>query len=80
MSRFAGALVSWNLEDEDGEPIPADLAGVLSNDFDLNLELIGAWLDAASGAATPLGRPSTSGSPSLEASLPMDPLSPSQAS
>lgn len=39
-----------------------------------------AWIDEISGVSAPLDSGSTDGQPSLEASLPMEPLSLSQAS
>jgi hypothetical protein len=73
--RFADRLVSWNLEDDDDQPIPATIEGLYSQDLDFILQIILAWLDAVGGVTAPLGQPSTSGSRSLEEQLPMDPLS-----
>lgn len=74
---FAGALVGWNLEEEDGTPIPATLSGALDQDFDFTFMLIESWMDAMTGVVAPLVARSTSGGPSAEASLPMETLSPS---
>jgi hypothetical protein len=86
---FAGALVSWNLEDderdEDGKltgrdiPVPATLEGLLTQDFDFVMDVISAWMDAVTGvpddAPGDLGKDFASGVTFPEASLPMDPLS-----
>lgn len=77
---FATALLSWNLETEDGDPIPADLDQLRSLDLDLTLAVIRAYLDAISDVPAPLDEPSPSGGPSLEASIPMAPLSESPVS
>lgn len=77
---FAKQLVTWNLEDDDGRPVPADLDGIKSQDLPFMWEILEGWIDATSGVAAPLGESSSSGKPSLEASLPMEPLSPSRAS
>jgi hypothetical protein len=79
---LAGALVSWNAEDEDTEePIPADLDGIKGQDLDFNLKVINAWTDAIAGVSTPLPETSSAGQPSaLEASIPMDSPSESLAS
>ena len=77
---FAGALISWNLEADDGTPVPATLEGMTSQDYELCLEVIRAYIDAINGVPAPLDEPSPSGEPSLEASLPMEPLSQSLAS
>lgn len=79
-SGFAGALVDWNLEDDGGTPVPATLEGLYSQDFDFALEIIVGWMESIAGVPGPLDKPSSSGSPSLEASLPMEPLSVVQAS
>lgn len=74
-SGFADALVSWNVEKEDGTAVPADLAGIKAQDFDFMFTVIMAWMDAIAGVAAPLGRTSNSGSAALEASIPMAPSS-----
>lgn len=58
-SRFAASLLSWNLDDEKGEPVPADLDGVTSQDFDFILEVTLAWMDAIA-AVDPTSRPAAS--------------------
>lgn len=80
LERFAEVLISWNLEDEDDEPIPATLEGLLSQDIAFVMDIVQAWADAVSGVPAPLDGRSPSGDPSLAASIPMDALSPSLAS
>lgn len=77
---FAGVLVSWNLQSEEGEPVPATVDGLMGEDFDFVMMVIQAWIEAVTGVSAPLDQPSSSGSPSLVGSLPMEPLSPSRAS
>lgn len=74
---FAEALVSWNLEDEDGEKVPATLEGVRAQDLDFMLPIIVAWQEAIAAVAPPLPSSSNGGATSLERSIPMAPLSPS---
>jgi len=74
---FAGYLVSWNLEEDDGTPVPATLEGLRVQDLAFVFSIIDAWLDSIGEVAGPLGQSSNAGSPSLVASLPMEPLSPS---
>jgi hypothetical protein len=75
---FAGELVSWNAEDEDGIPVPATMEGIRSQDLDLSLKIIDAWTDAIAGVSVPLPETSSAGQPSaLEASIPM--ASPSES-
>ena len=76
---FAKSLLSWNVED-DGVPIPATLEGAKTLEPDFLLEIMDAWMDAVNGVDAPLGKPSEDGDPSLVASIPMEPLSESQAS
>lgn len=52
MSDFAAVLVSWDLEDENGVPIPATLEGLLSQDLEFGTTLAGAWLDLVNGEAS----------------------------
>lgn len=87
---FAERLVSWNVTDDDGLPVPATLAGVRSQDFAQVIRIIMAWMTAASGVGEGLGKASTGGGlgpsspgltplPPLGLDLPMEPL-PSPAS
>ncbi len=43
---FAKHLVSWNLEDEHGKPVPATYKGVITQEFGFVLDIIKAWMDA----------------------------------
>ena len=74
---FADRLVSWNLEEDDGSPVPATLAGVTDQDMGFMIALITTWIDAVSSVDTPLPPASANGqSPAPEASLPTETLSP----
>lgn len=82
---FADALVSWNYEEEDPEtgdriPVPANMDGLLTLDVDFAFQIVTAWQSAVMGVSGPLGKRSPSGDRSLEASLPMEPLSPNPPS
>jgi hypothetical protein len=77
---FASALVSWNLEDEDGAPVPATLEGIRSLEVDFTLKIMNAWLDAVNGVSAPLDPSSSGGLPSVVGSIPMETLSASLAS
>lgn len=77
---FADALVSWNAEDKDGNPIPMTADGVLSLGHRFNVRVMDAWTDALVGISAPLPQTSSDGQPSLEASIPMDVPSESLAS
>lgn len=77
---FAQALIKWNMEDLDDKPIPATREGIGQVDLELMLAIAMAWLQTIFGVSEDLGKDSSSGEPSLEASLPMEPLSQSLAS
>lgn len=62
-------LVSWNLEDERGVPVPETAQGIDDQDFDLILKIIENWLDQITGPDAELGKGSPSG-----ASFPGQPL------
>lgn len=77
---FADGLVSWDLEDDNDQPIPATYEELIKQDEDFLSCLLDAWFPAVKGVDGNLGDGSSSGDPSLEASIPMEPLSASQAS
>lgn len=72
LEMFANALVSWNAQDEDGQPIPATMDGMLDQDVDWVLTVVLAWFDAMVSVPDPLERKSTSGKQYPEVSIPMD--------
>src|SRR5215472_683650 len=53
---FARCLVSWNLEEDDGAPVPATAGGVADQDMGFMISLILSWMDAVAGMGgdTPL--------------------------
>lgn len=77
---LAERIVSWNLEDENDQPVPTTLAAILEEDDDLILDIINRWTDAVSAVRAPLQQSSPSGEPSLVESVPMEALSESLAS
>jgi hypothetical protein len=69
-------LVSWNVEDEQGNPVPCTFEGVCTQDGAMVLAIINALRQASSGVPDPLPQSSPSGEPSPVASaIPMEPLS-----
>lgn len=78
--RFEKVLQSWNVEDDNGEPVPATAAGLLGLEHHFGIEIVDAWVTVLLGVPDPLEQPSDDGSLSLVESLPMEPLSPSRAS
>lgn len=63
---FARKLVTWNLIDDDDEPVPASLDGLLTQELDFIVGLITAYGAAMTKAPPPLPATSPSGSPSPE--------------
>lgn len=75
-----GLLVDWNLEDSlSGDPIPLTRAGLLGPGCDPPLlwAIAAAITSAVASVRAPLPATSSGGDPSLEASMPMETLSPS---
>lgn len=66
---FAGALSEWNLENEDGTPVPATLEGVEGQDLDFVVAVIMEWMKALVGVSPPLPVTSDSGETSPAGSL-----------
>lgn len=80
---MADRLISWNLEEEDGTPVPTTQEAVLAQDQALMLAILDGWIGKLNKEAevpTPLEPSSPAGEPFPEASLPMEPLSESLAS
>ena len=81
LGMFAQVLESWNTEDrKTGDPVPATLEGLLSQDSDFVLAIIGAWLTGTLQADDDLGKDLPSGETSAEELIPMEPLSESPPS
>ncbi|GAA2360806.1 hypothetical protein Cme02nite_38130 [Catellatospora methionotrophica] len=80
-------IVWWNLEDPNpddpdgpGIPVPITPEALEGQDFPLVMAVMTAIREATTAVAAPLGPSSSSGDQPLEASLPMDELSPSPTS
>ena len=55
------ALKSWNVEDRDGNPVPATGEGMLTQESKLVWAIIGQWLEIVTSADAPLAPPSKDG-------------------
>ena len=71
---MAKSLVSWNLEDEKGKPVPANAKGIDDQELELLLAIMEAWMDAMIGVDEDLGKGSTSGASSPAPPLTMEAL------
>jgi hypothetical protein len=69
---LAASLVYWNLEDEKGKKVPSTLAGIMSQDFDFIMSIIGAWMEGMAAVSPKSQKTSNPGS--ALASLPMETL------
>jgi hypothetical protein len=54
-------LVSWNLEDENGQPVPTTVAGIEDQELQFILDILETWLDGMTGVNDDLGKGSSSG-------------------
>lgn len=57
-------LVSWNLEEEDGTPVPTTREAIDDQDDDMIVAIQKQWLAAVRGVSAPLGSGSNSGATS----------------
>jgi hypothetical protein len=73
-------LISWNVEDEHGQPVPTTFDGVCTQDSAMVLGILNALRQANSGVPDPLPQTSPSGDQSLVLSVPTEVLSESLAS
>jgi hypothetical protein len=80
IATVATLLIDWNIDDEYGEPVPANLEGLRSQDGPVATAIFHALTTAISGVPAPLPEGSHSGEPSLVASIPTETLSESLAS
>ncbi len=71
---FAKCLISWNLEDEEGDPVPATLEAVLAQETDFTLDIVMTWITTLTSVSSPLEKSSSNGDQSLEQSLKMESL------
>lgn len=65
---FTDRLISWNLEDEKGKPVPTTEKGVRSQERVWISRIINQWYKALAVISPPLSEPSTNGSQSEEGS------------
>jgi hypothetical protein len=77
---LAAHLVSWNVEDDNGKPIPADIEGLKTLEMPLVIRIGQEWQRAMGDVAAPLSSSSNSGRPPDALSMPMEPLAASLAS
>lgn len=69
--KFAGALVEWNLETEEGEEVPATYDGIASQELSFILTIIRAWMEAIGNIPKPSQTGSNGSGTFPEQSIPM---------
>jgi hypothetical protein len=79
IDEFIKRLESWNIENDEGD-VPPTRDGLLSLDLSDAYYILVSWFDAMMSVSRNLGKGSTSGKPSPEASIPMEAMSESQPS
>lgn len=57
-------LIAWNLEDDNGAPLPADEDGILMLPAAMVTMILNKWTETVAGVPAPLGGPSNGGGPS----------------
>lgn len=80
MARMASLITSWNLLDDDDQPIPVTAETVAAQDYPFMMAIASAIAGSGAAVRPPLPQPSGDGVPSLAASIPMEPLSESPPS
>ena len=75
LQRFAAtALISWNLENDEGQPIPATAEGILQVPVVFAQLLLAKWAEAISNPPDPLAGVSANGSTSGPRTVEMAPV------
>lgn len=79
IAAFTRSIIEWNLEEDDGRPVPVTAEGVNGQDTGFVMTIIMAWMDAIAGV-DPISRASANGGGTAPLGLvPMETLSPSPA-
>ncbi len=65
-AEMAKGLHSWNLEDDDGTPVPASYEGVAAQGLEFTTAIVTAWIEAMSSVDIPLPPSSNGGQRSAE--------------
>ena len=77
---FAQHLKSWNLDDDDDQPVPCTYEGLAGQEFDFVMAIMMAWMAAIASVPDPLAGRSDSGETSPAPSLALAAVSESLAS
>ena len=72
IGRLADVLTGWNLEDDDGQPVPCTFEGIKQQDLPFVLAIFQAWMEAVASVPNRSRGNSNDGETSLELSIPME--------
>lgn len=78
---LASVIVSWNVDDDDDQPVAPDAAGLMGQELGMVLAITTALTERVASVAPPLPQGSPNGQAGdIESLLPMEPLPASPAS
>jgi hypothetical protein len=77
---LAENIVAWNLEGDDGTPLPVTAETIRDQEYGFVMAIAEAWMSAIAGVAPPLPASSNGGGRFPEASIPMATFPPSRSS
>lgn len=60
-AELADAIVSWNLQEEDGSDIPVSVEAIDDLEFDEVMAVVNRWMDSMTGPTKELGKDLSSG-------------------
>ena len=75
---YKSRMISWNFEDDNGEPLAPTAENFLDQDMDVTFAVVMAWIEEVGGTPGPLEMNSNDGGPSEAVSIPMEELSAGQ--
>ncbi len=61
LEKLASAIVSWNVEEDDGTPVPVSVEGVIELELSAVTAIIEAWMEVIGGVPAPLPKDSSGG-------------------
>ena len=70
--KMASVITGWNIEDDDGNPIPATYDALAEYEMAFVMAIFNAWMQSMSTVPKPQDGNSSGTATSLELSLPMD--------
>lgn len=75
---YKSRMISWNFEDDNGEPLAPTAENFLDQDMEVTLSVVMAWIEEVGGTPGPLETNSSGGGPLEAESIPMETLSAGQ--